>query len=124
MKKVLVIFAAIALLAMSAISCTKDPSSSEIDRIKKECQGQWKGNMSDLLGGKEVTVTFSGNKVSTTGNFSANITKWFEVNGLVYGELDDEMKSSLGIAINGNTMHLTSNSTIILNFPGTLTRVK
>ena len=122
MKKVLVFLAAIAVLAMTAASCNKQ--SSEIDRIKKECQGQWKGNMSELLGGKEVTVTFSGTKVSTTTNFSANIVDWTEINGLVYATLDDEMKSALGISINGNTMHLTSNSTIVLNFPGTLTRVK
>lgn len=113
---------------MTAVSCNNsDKGNSEVDRIKKECVGSWKGNMTELFGGKEVTVTFtSDGKITTTGNLSQKITKWDYAEGSgVWVTLDDDMASAMNIYINGSTMKLTGNSTFILaNFPGTLTKVK
>lgn len=52
--------------------------------------------MSDLIGGNAVEVTFTASKVSTTGNFSANIKSWNWSGTNVYVE------------VNGNNMKLSA----------------
>jgi hypothetical protein len=122
------IFAAIAVAAVAllATSCNKTDTGNndaEINRVKKAAVGTWTGQMSELLGGKTIEVTFTESKVSTTGNFSANITAWKWSGTKVYVTLDDTMKSNMYVEVSGNTMKLSGDSTTILgNFPSTLTK--
>ncbi len=85
--------------------------------------GTWVGQMSELFGGKTIEVTFTASKVSTTGNFSANIKSWNWRGSRVYVTLDDEMGSNMYVEVNGTTMKLSGDSTTILaNFPTNLTK--
>lgn len=127
--KIKAIFAAIAVAAVAlfAASCTKTTDTgkndAEVNRVKKAAVGTWTGKMSELLGGKTVEVTFTETKVSTTGNFSANIKSWNWSGSKVYVTLDDEMGSNMYVEVSGSTMNLSGDSTTILaNFPSTLTK--
>ena len=109
MKKLFVIIAIIAAAAVCAISCNKqDPTvDPDIAKVQSGCVGNWKGTIGD----KEITVTFSADgKITTTGNFSATITKWYKKNGSVCVDLDNDSAKSMMIAVNGVNMTITSNS--------------
>ena len=126
--KIKAIFAAIAVAAVAlfAASCSKTDTGNndaEVNRVKKAAVGTWTGKMNELFGGETVEVTFTETKVSTTGNFTANIKSWNWSGEKVYVTLDDEMGSSMYVEVSGNTMKLSGNSTTILaNFPSTLTK--
>lgn len=66
---------------MSAVSCNKSqPEDPAITSVKAGCVGDWTGEIES----KSVTVTFSPSfKISTTGNFEAQITKWSVKSGAV-----------------------------------------
>ena len=133
MKKML-FFATLVACSMLFFSCGKqntpaDPNAEAIAKIKAEAMGSWKGNLISLVPGKEgeeVTVTFSENKITTTGNLTVNITAWKCVDGKdVWVEMDDEMKSAMYVKVNGEKMYLSGNSSFIVsNFPPELVRVK
>lgn len=126
--KIKAIFAAIAVAAVAllAASCSKTDTGNndaEVNRVKKAAVGTWTGKMSELFGGKTVEVTFTETKVSTTGNFTANIKSWNWSGSKVYVTLDDEMGSNMYVEVSGSTMKLSGDSTTILaNFPSTLTK--
>ncbi len=126
--KIKAIFAAIAVaaVALMATSCYKSDTGNndaEVNRVKKAAVGTWTGKMSELFGGKTVEVTFTETKVSTTGNFTANIKSWNWSGSKVYVTLDDEMGSNMYVEVSGSTMKLSGDSTTILaNFPSTLTK--
>lgn len=126
--KIKAIFAAIAVaaVALMAASCYKSDTGNndaEVNRVKKAAVGTWTGKMSELFGGKTVEVTFTETKVSTTGNFTANIKSWNWSGSKVYVTLDDEMGSNMYVEVSGSTMKLSGDSTAILaNFPSTLTK--
>ena len=133
MKKML-FFATLVACSMLFFSCGKqntpaDPNAEAIAKVKAEAMGSWKGNLISLAPGKEgeeVTVTFSENKITTTGNLTVNITAWKCVDGEdVWVEMDDEMKSAMYVKVNGEKMYLNGNSSFIVsNFPPELERVK
>lgn len=126
--KIKAIFAAIAVaaVALMATSCYKTDTGNndaEVNRVKKAAVGTWTGKMSEMFGGKTVEVTFTETKVSTTGNFTANIKSWNWSGSKVYVTLDDEMGSNMYVEVSGSTMKLSGDSTAILaNFPSTLTK--
>lgn len=126
--KIKAIFAAIAVaaVALMATSCYKSDTGNndaEVNRVKKAAVGTWTGKMSEMFGGKTVEVTFTETKVSTTGNFTANIKSWNWSGSKVYVTLDDEMGSNMYVEVSGSTMKLSGDSTTILaNFPSTLTK--
>ncbi len=127
--KIKAIFAAIAVAAVAlfAASCTKTTDTgkndAEVNRVKKAAVGTWTGKMSELFGGETVEVTFTETKVSTTGNFTANIKSWNWSGSKVYVTLDDKMGSNMYVEVSGSTMNLSGDSTTILaNFPSTLTK--
>ena len=126
--KIKAIFAAIAVAAVAllAASCSKTDTGNndaEVNRVKKAAVGTWTGKMSEPFGGKTVEVTFTETKVSTTGNFTANIKSWNWSGSKVYVTLDDEMGSNMYVEVSGSTMNLSGDSTAILaNFPSTLTK--
>jgi len=126
--KIKAIFAAIAVaaVALMAASCSKTDTGNndaEVNRVKKAAVGTWTGKMSEMFGGKTVEVTFTETKVSTTGNFTANIKSWNWSGSKVYVTLDDEMGSNMYVEVSGSTMKLSGDSTTILaNFPSTLTK--
>lgn len=68
--------AAVALFASACSTTDTGKNDAEIERVKKAAAGTWVGQMSELFGGKTIEVTFTASKVSTTGNFSANIKSW------------------------------------------------
>jgi hypothetical protein len=133
MKKFL-FFATLVACSLLFFSCNKkneaDPNEAAIAKVKADAKGSWVGIIKPLLGdedeGEEVTVTFTENTISTTGNLKVNITEWKCVDGKeVWVNLDDESKSAMYIAVDGDNMTLKGSSTfILLNFPGKLTRVK
>ena len=126
--KIKAIFAAIAVAAVAlfASACSNTDTGkndAEIERVKKAAAGTWVGQMSETFGGKTIEVTFTASKVSTTGNFSANIKSWNWSGSKVYVTLDDEMGSNMYVEVNGNTMKLSGDSTTIFaNFPTNLTK--
>lgn len=126
--KIKAIFAALAVAAVAllAASCSKTDTGkndAEVNRVKKAAVGTWTGKLSEMFGGKTVEVTFTETKVSTTGNFTANIKSWNWSGSKVYVTLDDEMGSNMYVEVSGSTMNLSGDSTTILaNFPSTLTK--
>lgn len=127
--KIKAIFAAIAVAAVAlfAASCTKTTDTgkndAEVNRVKTAAVGTWTGKLSELFGGETVEVTFTETKVSTTGNFTANIKSWNWSGSKVYVTLDDKMGSNMYVEVSGSTMNLSGDSTTILaNFPSTLTK--
>ena len=130
MTKKFFMFAAM-LMAVAALTFTgckntpTDPDQAKIDQVKKAAMGSWVGEIKPLLGGEgeTVTVTFTENKITTTGNLTVNITAWKCQDGDVWVVLDDEMQSAMSITIEGNKMRLAGNSTFIwMNFPSELTK--
>ena len=128
MKKIIAIAASLcALLLISSCNKPADANAAAVESVKKAAVGSWSGELNPLgMGEPEtVTVTFTETKVSTTTNFTANITAWKGGVDKVWAELDDESKSSLIVSIQGDKMTLGGNSTaIIMNFPKSLTKVK
>lgn len=128
MTKKFFIFAALLMTAAAFLtSCEKnDPYSAEIKRIKAASQGDWVGELTNLIGDNErVTVTFTETKVSTSKGVSANIVNWTCPDGKTWIELDDTQKTKLNIRVNGDNMELSGTSTFFLtNFPTELTRKK
>lgn len=124
--KAIIAAIAVAAVALLAVSCSKTDTGkndAEVNRVKKAAVGTWVGKMSELFGGKTVEVTFTETKVSTTGNFSANIKSWNWSGTKVYVTLDDTMGSNMYVEVSGSTMTLSGDSTTILaNFPSTLTK--
>jgi len=127
MKKFL-FWATLVACSLIFVGCKNggDPSSdAEVNRIKAAAVGSWQGELV-LLGGdpRTIVVTFTETKVTTNEGISQNIIKWHSIGNDVYADLDDVLKSSLNIKINGGEMNLTGNSTFTLaNFPTKLTRV-
>lgn len=106
MKKIFVIIAVVAVAVMSAVSCKKaeDPA---ITSVKAGCVGDWTGEIES----KTVTVTFSPSfKITTTGNFEAQITNWSVKSGSVWVELDNSPAKVMAIQINGVNMKVTTES--------------
>lgn len=128
MKKKFFMFAAMLMTfaAITLTSCNKgnDPYDAEIARVKAASQGDWVGELVNLVGDDEmVTVTFSETKVSTSKGVSANIVKWTCPDGNTWIELDDTQKTKLNIRVNGDNMELNGTTTFFLtNFPTKLTR--
>ncbi len=124
MKRILMLLAVVAVAVFASVSCKKsDPQADEIARVKAAVVGDWTGNLSLLAGGEEVTVTFTEKKITTTGNLTVNIVRWFVIDNSVYVELDDEMKTKMLIAVNGAKLHLEGDSTFFfMNFPSDLTK--
>ena len=130
MTKKLFMFAALlmAFAAFAFMGCNNhptDPDMAKIAAVKKAAMGSWVGELKPLLGGEGemITVTFTENKITTTGNLTVNITAWKCQDGDVWVVLDDEMQSAMSITIEGNKMRLAGNSTFIwMNFPSELTK--
>lgn len=124
MKKILMILAVVAVAVFTSVSCKKtDPQGDEVARVKAAAMGDWTGTLSILAGGGEVTVTFTETKITTTGDLTVNITRWYAIDKDVYVKLDDEMKTDMKIEVNGAQMNLAGNSTFFLmNFPSTLAK--
>ena len=128
MTKKFFMFAAM-LMAVAAVTFTaceknNDPYAEEIKRVKAAAQGDWVGDLVNLVGdSKRVTVTFTESKVSTSEGVSANIVAWTCPDGKTWIELDDEQKSKVNIRVNGNNMELTGTTTFFFNnFPTMLTK--
>jgi len=106
MKKLFVILAVIAVAALTVTSCKKDEDPA-ITAMKKACVGTWEGKIGD----KTVDVTFtSEGKISTTGNFSATITRWHMNGKNVCFDLDNDSAKSAIIDVKGTNMYLTTNN--------------
>jgi hypothetical protein len=131
MTKKFFMFAAM-LMAVAALTFTgcnnqpKDPNEAKIAEVKKAAMGSWEGHLVTILGGEGdlVTVTFTENKITTTGNLTVNITAWKCVDGAeVWVEMDDDMASAMYVRVEGNKMYLAGNSSFVLaNFPRELTK--
>ncbi len=128
MTKKFFMFAAM-LMAVAAVTFTaceknNDPYAEEIKRVKAAAQGDWVGDLVNLVGdSKRVTVSFTESKVSTSEGVSANIVAWTCPDGKTWIELDDEQKSKVNIRVNGNNMELTGTTTFFFNnFPTMLTK--
>ena len=127
MKKFL-FWATFVVCSVVFLGCNKggDPSTdAEVNRVKAAAVGAWQGQV-QLLGGdpRNVVVTFTEASVSTNEGVSQKIVKWYAVGNDVYADLDDAMKTSLNVKVNGGDMNLAGNSTFFLaNFPSKLTRV-
>ena len=118
------LLAVVAVAVFASVSCKKsDPQADEIARVKAAVKGDWTGYLAIFAGGEEVTVTFSETKITTTGNLSVNITRWYIIDNKVYVELDDELKTNMLISVSGSNLLLEGDSTFFLmNFPSVLTR--
>ena len=129
MTKKIFMFAAM-LMAVAAVTFTgceknnNDPYAEEIKRVKAAAQGDWVGELVNLVGDNErVTVTFTETKVSTSKGVSANIVAWTCPDGKTWVELDDEQKTKLNIRVNGDNMELNGTTTFFMtNFPTILTK--
>ena len=115
---------AVAAVTFTACEKNNDPYAEEIKRVKAAAQGDWVGDLVNLVGdSKRVTVTFTESKVSTSEGVSANIVAWTCPDGKTWIELDDEQKSKVNIRVNGNNMELTGTTTFFFNnFPTVLTK--
>jgi len=119
-----------AVAALTFAGCKKnepkDPNEAKIAEVKKAAMGSWEGHLVTILGeeGELVTVTFTENKITTTGNLTVNITAWKCVDGAeVWVEMDDDMASAMYVRVEGNKMYLAGNSSFVLaNFPRELTK--
>ena len=123
MKKILVFLSIIALAAVTFVSCQKKtPAELAIEQVQKACVGTWSGT---LPLGQQVNVTFSSDfKITTTGNFAAQIVNWYYADGSVWVELNDPDHTKMSIVINGVKMYLTSNSlTIYASLPSELSKL-
>ena len=121
MKKILVFLSIIALAAVTFVSCQKKtPAELAIEQVQKACIGTWTGTVPH---GNQVEVTFSPDfKITTTGNFSAQIVSWDYQNGTVYAELNDH--TNMAIAVSGVKMYITSNSlTVYASLPSELSKL-
>jgi len=106
MKKLFVFIAIIAVAAMAAVSCNKQEDPA-ITKVKVACIGDWEGE----VGEDWVTVTFSPTfKITTDGNFTAQITGWTVKSGTVWAELDNDAAKTVAIEISGVKMKLTTNN--------------
>ena len=123
MKKILVFLSIIALAAVTFVSCQKKtPAELAIEQVQKACVGTWSGQ---LPLGKQVEVTFSSDfKITTTGNFAAQIVNWYYQDGAVWVELNDSDHTNMNIVITGVKMYITSNSlTIYASLPSELSKL-
>ena len=112
MKKILVFLSIIALAAVTFVGCQKKtPAELAIEQVQKACVGTWTGT---LPLGQQVSVTFSSDfKITTTGNFSAQIVNWYYQDGAVWVELNDPDHTNMSIYVSGVKMMITSNSLAI-----------
>ena len=119
------LMATLAVCAVLFVGCKQNEPSDPAAKVKAACVGDWKGTLI-ILGeeSEEVTVTFTEERVTTTGNFTAKLSNWRAIDGQVWVDLDDEMKSAMNIAIDGVNMTIKGNSTAItMNFPEKLTKL-
>lgn len=123
MKKVLVFLAIIAAVVVTTVSCNKkSPEEIAIEQVQKACVGDWTGT---LPLGQQVNVTITPNfKITTTGNFSAQIANWYYKSGAVWVELNDPNHTAMSIEVFGVKMKITSNSLdIIAALPSELNKL-
>ena len=119
------LMATLAVCAVLFVGCKQNEPSDPAAKVKAACVGDWKGTLI-ILGeeSEEVTVTFTEERVTTTGNFTAKLSNWRAIDGQVWVDLDDEMNSAMNIAIEGVNMTIKGNTTTITrNFPEKLTKL-
>lgn len=91
---------------MAVVSCNKQDDPAVVS-AKAAIVGTWEG---PLLG-EVVSVTISPDfKISSTNNYTAQITKWYMDNGKVKVELNNSSALGMIVEINGVKMKLTYNS--------------
>ena len=122
-----------AVVAMAWTGCKNeptDPNQAKIAEVKKAAMGSWEGVTEPVYGaGEEVVVTFTEDKVSAAfaeETVSANIKNWKCVDGQdVWIDMDDDMRTSMYVKVEGDKMWLTGNSSFFTeNFPRELTKKK
>jgi len=132
MKKML-FFATLVACSLMFFSCEKktvDPNQAAIDKVKAAAMGTWEGTTHPFMAeGEFVTVTFTETKATVVFDdetVNVNITSWNCEDGvLVWVDLDDDMRSALYIAVDGDNMTTGGNSTFIWDcFPPAMTRKK
>jgi len=132
MKKFLFL-AVLAVSSLLFVSCEKtvtDPNQAAIDKVKAGAMGSWEGTTRPFMGeGEHVTVTFTENKATVVFDdetVNVNITSWNCKDGVnVWVDLDDDMRSALYIAVDGDNMTTGGNSDFIWScFPPSMTRKK
>lgn len=106
MKKLLLLAAFIAVAAVAVVSCNKQDDPAVVS-AKAAIVGTWEG---PLLG-EVVSVTISPDfKISSTNNYTAQITKWYMDNGKVKVELNNSSALGMIVDITGVKMKLIYNS--------------
>ena len=123
MKRVLIILALIAVAAVTAVCCHKQtPEELAIEKVQRGCIGEWTGT---LPLGQQVNVSISPDfKITTTGNFSAQVFSWFYKSGTVWAELNDTNHTAISIAVSEAKMIITSNDAFIyLSLPPELNKL-